>query len=578
MYQALYRKWRPKTFSDVIGQAHITETLQKQVAEGRTSHAYLFTGTRGTGKTTCAKILAKAVNCEHPVNGDPCNQCASCLGIENGSFLDVLELDAASNNGVDQVRALRDEAIYSPANVKKRVYIVDEVHMLSTPAFNALLKILEEPPEHLMFILATTELHKVPATILSRCQRFSFKRITPQDIAKRLTYVAGQEAIDLAADGAELLSRLADGALRDGLSLLDQCAAAGGTIDSTAVLEVLGLAGNLQTAQLMEYVLQRDSKAALLLLNQLYANGKDVGAVLSELSILVRDLLLRRTAPEGGAALLSGGYDSAALDRLGKSASASRLIYLATTLQKTTADLYYSSNRRTDAELCLLRLCDESLSSDLTALEARIQRLENAAAQAQAVRKAVQKSMETAKPSVPQEKRTPRQETVPAAEADLPWEEEVPPLPLEEPPAPEDEGGRVFDAPESAPTPVSAPAGQPVEEPPATTTVPAAGGNWWRGLAESCKGRLPPMYRAFLDMCTGALDGDLLTVYGPDDITLGRLENDRVKTALCEEAEKAAGIPVRLAFRTGEPPKASPQENLQNLLKFGSQFDNIKIK
>ena len=193
MYQALYRKWRPKTFADVTGQAHITETLQKQVAEGRTSHAYLFTGTRGTGKTTCAKILAKAVNCEHPVNGDPCCQCPSCLGLESGSFLDVLELDAASNNGVDQVRALRDEAIYAPANVKKRVYIVDEVHMLSTAAFNALLKILEEPPAHLMFILATTELHKVPATILSRCQRYSFKRILPKDIAQRLSYVAGQE-------------------------------------------------------------------------------------------------------------------------------------------------------------------------------------------------------------------------------------------------------------------------------------------------------------------------------------------------------------------------------------------------
>ena len=309
LYQALYRKWRPKTFSDVIGQSHITQTLRKQVAEGRTSHAYLFTGTRGTGKTTCAKILAKAVNCEHPMDGDPCCQCPSCVGIENGSFLDVLELDAASNNGVDQVRALRDEAIYAPANVKKRVYIVDEVHMLSTPAFNALLKILEEPPEHLMFILATTELHKVPATILSRCQRFSFKRITPQDIAARLLYVAGQEQIDLTADGAELLSRLADGALRDGLSLLDQCAAVGGTVDSRAVLEALGLAGNLQTAQLMEFILSRDAKGALLQLDQLYQGGKDVGAVLGELSTLVRDLLLRRTAPEGGAALLSGGYD-----------------------------------------------------------------------------------------------------------------------------------------------------------------------------------------------------------------------------------------------------------------------------
>ena len=186
LYQALYRKWRPRTFGEVTGQAHITETLKRQVAGERLSHAYLFTGTRGTGKTTCAKILARAVNCEHPVEGDPCNQCPSCLGIENGSILDVLELDAASNNGVDQVRALRDEAVFTPAAVRKRVYIIDEVHMLSTAAFNALLKILEEPPAHLMFILATTELNKVPATIRSRCQQFAFRRIPPEDIARRL--------------------------------------------------------------------------------------------------------------------------------------------------------------------------------------------------------------------------------------------------------------------------------------------------------------------------------------------------------------------------------------------------------
>ena len=573
MYQALYRKWRPKVFSDVIGQSHITETLQKQVAEGRTSHAYLFTGTRGTGKTTCAKILAKAVNCEHPVNGDPCCQCPSCVGIESGSFLDVLELDAASNNGVDQVRALRDEAIYSPANVKKRVYIVDEVHMLSTPAFNALLKILEEPPEHLMFILATTELHKVPATILSRCQRYSFKRITPADIAKRLTYVAGQEHIDLTPDGAEILARLADGALRDGLSLLDQCAAAGGKVDSGAVLDVLGLAGNLQTAQLLECILRRDAKAALLLLNQLYAGGKDVGAVLGELSTLVRDLLLRRTAPEGGAALLSGGYDSATLDRLSKDVPGSRFLHLASTLQKATADLYYSSNRRTDAELCILRLCDESLSGDLTALEARIQRLEDALARGQVIRSAVEQSVAAAKPA---------RETAPAKQEDMPpWEEpaakqpsaekkappaeeERPPLP-EEPPMLQEPGERFFDIPE------------PVQEP-ARPAAPAVGGNWWRALADTCKGRLPPMYRVFLDMCTGVLEGDQLTVYAPDDITLGRLDNDRVKGVLSEEAGNAAGTAVRLLFRVGEPPKASPQENLKNLLKFGSQFDNIEIK
>ena len=593
MYQALYRKWRPKVFSDVIGQEHITETLKKQVAEGRTSHAYLFTGTRGTGKTTCAKILAKAVNCEHPVNGDPCCQCPSCLGLESGSFLDVLELDAASNNGVDQVRALRDEAIYAPANVKKRVYIVDEVHMLSTAAFNALLKILEEPPAHLMFILATTELHKVPATILSRCQRYSFKRILPKDIAKRLTYVAQQEQIDLTPDGAELLSRLADGALRDGLSLLDQCAAAGGTVDSRTVLEVLGLAGNLQTAQLMQDILDRNAQAALLLLNELYAGGKDVGAVLGELSTLTRDLLLRKTAPEGGAALLSGGFDSATLDKLGKGVPANRFLYLASTLQKAAADLYYSADRRTDAELCLLRLCDESLCGDLTALENRVTRLEDALERGAEIRTAVKQSVAAAEPPQAAEKPAPRpaKAAPPPAEDPPPWDE--PPLP-EEPPMREEPGERVFDIPADAvPVRPAAPQAPAVREsvpqrqsasiPAAPKASPSAasavsGGNWWRSLAENCKGQLPPMYRAFLELCGGALAGDQVTVYAPDEITLNRLDNDRVRGILAAEAEKASGQAVRILFQVGEAPKASPQENLKSLLEFGSRFDNIEIK
>ena len=593
MYQALYRKWRPKVFSDVIGQEHITETLKKQVAEGRTSHAYLFTGTRGTGKTTCAKILAKAVNCEHPVNGDPCCQCPSCVGLENGSFLDVLELDAASNNGVDQVRALRDEAIYAPANVKKRVYIVDEVHMLSTAAFNALLKILEEPPAHLMFILATTELHKVPATILSRCQRYSFKRILPKDIAKRLTYVAQQEQIDLTPDGAELLSRLADGALRDGLSLLDQCAAAGGTVDSRAVLEVLGLAGNLQTAQLMQDILDRNAQAALLLLNELYAGGKDVGAVLGELSTLTRDLLLRKTAPEGGAALLSGGFDSATLDKLGKGVPANRFLYLASTLQKAAADLYYSADRRTDAELCLLRLCDESLCGDLTALENRVTRLEDALERGAEIRTAVKQSVAAAEPPQAVEKPAPRpaKAAPPPAEDPPPWDE--PPLP-EEPPMREEPGERVFDIPADAvPVRPAAPQAPAVREsvpqrqsasiPAAPKASPSAasavsGGNWWRSLAENCKGQLPPMYRAFLELCGGTLAGNQVTVYAPDEITLNRLDNDRVRGILAAEAEKASGQAVRILFQVGEAPKASPQENLKSLLEFGSRFDNIEIK
>ena len=300
MYQALYRKYRPKTFSEVVGQSHITDTLQRQVAESRVGHAYLFTGTRGTGKTTCARILAKAVNCEHPVDGAPCCQCDSCRGIDAGTLLDVTELDAASNGSVNDARTLREEAVYPPSVLKKRVYIIDEVHMLSRDAFNALLKIMEEPPEHLLFILATTELQKVPATILSRCQRFSFKRILPRDMEQQLLKIAEAEHIDLTADGAEILARMANGALRDALSLLDQCRTVEGGIDSHAVLDTLGLAGGTQTLQMMRCLVARNAADALALFDKLYRGGKDVAALLGELSDLARDMTVLKAAPEGG--------------------------------------------------------------------------------------------------------------------------------------------------------------------------------------------------------------------------------------------------------------------------------------
>ena len=350
MYQALYRKWRPRTFDQVVGQAHITDTLRRQVAAGRLSHAYLFTGTRGTGKTTCAKILARAVNCERPVNGNPCNACPACLGIENGSILDVVELDAASNNGVDQIRALRDEAVYTPAAVRKRVYIVDEVHMLSVAAFNALLKILEEPPEHLMFILATTELHKVPATIKSRCQQYAFKRISPRAIADHLTQVARAESLDLTPEAAELLARLADGGLRDGLSLLDQCAGGDGPITEDTVLDILGLAGNRRTAELLDCAAREDASAALQVLDGLYRDGKDMGALLGELSALIRDLLIRKTAPDGGRGLLTGGFNAEVTKRLSQAFTSAELVQMMTLIQNTQADLYRSASRRLDTE------------------------------------------------------------------------------------------------------------------------------------------------------------------------------------------------------------------------------------
>ena len=577
MYQALYRKWRPKTFSDVVGQEHVTETLQRQVAEGRLSHAYLFTGTRGTGKTTCAKILAKAVNCEHPENGNPCNKCSSCLGIESGGFLDVMELDAASNNGVDHVRALRDEAIYSPAQVKKRVYIIDEVHMLSIAAFNALLKILEEPPEHLMFILATTELHKVPATILSRCQRFAFRRILPREIVGRLNYIAEQEGIDLRPDGAELLAHIADGALRDALSLLDQCAAAGGTIDSAAVLDALGLAGNLQTAQLMDCVLRRDTKAALLLLHRLYGSGKDVGAVLGELSALARDLLISETAPEGGAALLTGGYDSQTMDGLLRQADSARLIAICTTLQRTAADMNVSVNRRTDAELCLLKLCDETLSGDLSAINARLARLEQQ--MTAGVRYAAAESTAQVVPA-PAEKPAPaRAAAKPTAvedEAPPPWEDSAPapadesfddaPPPYGEPAEPE--------RPQSA---MTAPAPQ-AAEPKAEASAPTGDSDIWLALMESYKNRLTPDKRAFVGQADGRLANGVLTVYCPTAVTKAMLDTEAVAAVLREVTGQSVGQAIAVRFVVGEPEDGKKRDKFQDLLRMGSKFDNFNIK
>ena len=282
MYQALYRKWRPQTFADVIGQQHVTDTLRAQLQSGRLSHAYLFTGTRGTGKTTCAKILARAVNCEHPVNGDPCNECAACRGILDGSVLDVTEIDAASNNGVDNIRDLRDETRYTPAQVRKRVFIIDEVHMLSIGAFNALLKTLEEPPEHVLFILATTELHKVPATILSRCQRFDFRRIGAEDIARRLLDVAAGEGIELTEGAARLIARLADGAMRDALSMLDRAAAAG-AVDEKTVTAALGVMGQDDGIRLAEHLKTGDLAAAVGLLDEYYNAGRDLASVYDQM-------------------------------------------------------------------------------------------------------------------------------------------------------------------------------------------------------------------------------------------------------------------------------------------------------
>ena len=575
MHQALYRKWRPKAFADVIGQEHITQTLRRQVEQNRLSHAYIFTGTRGTGKTTCAKILSKAVNCERPVNGDPCNRCAACLGIDNGTLLDVLELDAASNNGVDHVRALRDEAIYSPARVKYRVYIVDEVHMLSTQAFNALLKILEEPPQHLIFILATTELHKVPTTILSRCQRFAFKRIRPEDIAGRLQHVAGAEGITLERDAAVLLSRLADGALRDALSLLDQCGVSGMTVDTARVLDVLGLTGNVYTMQLMEHLLRRDVPSALVQLDRLYADGKDVSALLGELAALSRDLLIRMTAPEGGDMLLSGAYDYAAMDALMQGVKPTRLIYMTEQLQSTLSALPLSANRRTDAELCLMRLCDESLCGDVTALAARLARLEEGgiptAPAAPVSPAAAPKVAATAAEKVPASAAS-DVNTLVFEECPVPDGGDVPPW-LDDADAPPPYGEPVAEPIAAAPAP-AAPVSAPVSEQPAGPD----GSVWW-SLIEKYKDHLLPMYRFMLDDAFGEIQGDVMVVHCGDDLTRDSLDCPPVTEVLCGVTSEHLGRRISVRFMIGRTQIApTGEDRLEALIRAGSKFENFTVK
>lgn len=380
MYRALYRKYRPSTFSDVVGQNHITQTLMNAVSAGKTSHAYLFTGSRGTGKTSCAKILAKAVNCEHTVNGNPCNECSICKGIDSGSVLDVVEIDAASNNSVDNIRDLREEANFTPANAKYRVYIIDEVHMLSVGAFNSLLKTLEEPPEHVKFILATTEVHKLPSTILSRCQRFDFKRIPPESIAERLKEVAERENMQLSDDGAMLIARIADGAMRDALSLLDRCVSHEGVIDSSVVAKNSGLAGREYIFTLADCILQKDASKALEILNGLYNDSCDMERLVIELTNHFRNLMISKAVKDFERMLICSQNEIDIIRRQSDSTTLATIMSCIDVLTSSAADMKQGANRRTVAELCIIRLCTPALDVDVNSLIRRISELEKAVA------------------------------------------------------------------------------------------------------------------------------------------------------------------------------------------------------
>ena len=380
MYRAFYRKYRPSTFTDVVGQQHITTTLENAVKSGKTSHAYLFTGSRGTGKTSCAKILAKAVNCLDSHNGNPCNECEICKGIDNGSILDIIEIDAASNNGVDNIRDLREEANFTPANAKYRVYIIDEVHMLSIGAFNALLKTLEEPPAHVIFILATTEVHKLPPTILSRCQRFDFKRIPPEDMAVRLKEVAEKENLCLSDDGAMLIARIADGAMRDALSLLDRCSSYEGVIDSAAVASSAGLAGREYIFELCDCILEKDSAKALEVIDKLYNDSCDMERLITELTSHFRNLMVSKAVKNFEDMIICSQGEIDIIREQSAKTTLATIMSCIDILTASASTMKQGANRRTSAELCIIRLCTPSLDSDINALLRRISELESAIA------------------------------------------------------------------------------------------------------------------------------------------------------------------------------------------------------
>ena len=538
MYEALYRKYRPKTFDDVVGQPFITETLKTQVRTGRLSHAYLFIGTRGTGKTSCARILAKAVNCEHPVDGNPCNECDACRGIEDGSVLDVVELDAASNNGVDDVRMLRDEAIFSPTTVRKRVYIIDEVHMLSKPAFNALLKILEEPPQHLMFILATTELHKVLPTILSRCQRHSFRRLDGDTIAKRLAYVAEQESINLTADAAQLLGRLADGGMRDGLSLLDQCSAAE-TVDTAAVRNAMGLAGTLRTQSIADAVLAGNTEEALTQFESLWQDGKDPAALLGELSGLFRDALLLRLAPKGGRTLISGAYGENVLRDI--RAGDGNLLWLLNTLQKHQALLRETGNPRLQTELCLAEL---SGGGEIAPPRAA------APAQRPAAPRPEQRDIPTPPPAPPV------QETPAPAKNDPVY---APPITASEP----------VPAEEVKPAP---PAEESVPVTEAADSVPAGGVSWEYALSQ-LENELPIGVRIVLTDATqssGEIRGSELILHLLPGFAKNAVNVPDVLNKIRQKVSALCGAPMQIRLEELQSGGAQGEDKLDFLGKFGN--------
>ena len=606
MYRALYRKWRPQRFEDVVGQRAIVTALKNQITAGRVGHAYLFTGVRGTGKTTCAKIFAKAVNCLHPEGGDPCGECEICKGIDNGSLLDVVEMDAASNNGVDDIRDLRDETAYTPSACQYKVYIIDEVHMLSTAAFNALLKTLEEPPAHVIFILATTEIQKVPATILSRCQRYDFTRIGPEDIARRVEYIAGEEKLELTSDGAELIARLADGALRDALSILDTCAGVTAKIDADVVRRMAGVTDRSYLFHISDALEAQDAAAALAQLAQLRQQSVDVKRLTEDLIAHYRALML--AALPGGQALLSGvsPEEEALYLQKGPEMGQREAIRAIRTLGTALEHMTRGSDQRIELELALFSLSEPPQQLQAVTVQpapARTAQPEAPRPFASAVQPFASAPVQPAptatapqNPAAGAEPAPAVQETAPPAAPETPPApaDELPPMP-EEPPVQQSEAALPWDepAPQAPPPEQSEPVSQPEQSVPAEPAPPAPvqehpadpvltkprsvaqqGTNpfpYWGQIVQKLEG-IDPMLYMYLRKSKAYFDGTRVLIDGGktfrDFIRVNKDSQKLIKKLIAE----VSGVPVPIGPyepKTAGKTASNAEQSLLALEKLG---------
>ena len=563
MYQVLYRKYRPKVFSDVYGQDHVTSTLKNEIKNGRVSHAYLFTGSRGTGKTTCAKILAKAVNCEHNVDGEPCNECEVCKGLDNGSIYDVVEIDAASNNGVDNIRELRDETNYAPSRGKYRVYIIDEVHMLSTEAFNALLKTLEEPPAHVIFILATTEVHKLPATILSRCQRFDFKRIQPETMAVRLKEVAGLEGLSLDDDAAVLIARIADGALRDGLSILDQCAGRSKEINSDLVSEVAGLAGREAMYKLSDCIANSDSNTAMSIISDLYQNSFDMERLCVEMINHFRNFLVAKTVRKSRELIICTDDEYNTILEASKEFTVESIVFALDLFQNTLVTIKGGASARIEVEMAFIKLCEPRMDESIASLLDRVSKLENA------IKSGVKVQPTQTAVSAPKEEYIPKDEPKPQPKA------EPTPVPMPEPePTPVEEEPSVQEQQPVVETP-------PVEH---KTAPPVANPNetveftQWGDFMDVLHRTNIPLF-GVLSGSKGYVRGEFFLLDSPNpavrDFIKLPIHSKSIKAALLE----VTGVHFKLGlFKRPAEQSAPKRDPLEDLINQAQGSVNIEFK